>query len=76
MAGVPDQAIAAKVVDRMQRETQFDDAQIRGEVSRARRHQITEDFANLVGQLLQLRRRTIRCRSIADSIVGRIFAML
>ena len=55
MPGVPDQPVLREVVDLVQREAQFDHAQVAREVSRPLRHEVAQRLANLVGKLQQLR---------------------
>ena len=54
---IPDQPIFGKVVNQMKSQTQFDDSQITGKMSRPFLHQIAQCFPDFVGQLNQLRVR-------------------
>ena len=54
VACVPDEAVAAEVERRVQRQAQFNHAQVRGKVGRAVRNQIAKDLAHFTGQLLKL----------------------
>ena len=54
MAGIPDQSVFREIVDEMQCETEFNNTEVAGKMSRPFLHQIAQRLTNLFGQLNQL----------------------
>ena len=58
MAGVPDQAVLGEVEGQVQGQAELDHAEVAGEVGRPPAHDAYQLGSHLVGELIELRRRT------------------
>ena len=59
MPGIPDQTILAKIVNRMERQTELDDAQVGGVVGSSSGHEVGENITDFIRQLVEFLNRPI-----------------